>query len=97
MQNGSRFRGVSVDRHREYQTPQYYEENYYKRDPYDSSGPDDDRGKYDSLPSRYRNGGSSYGASNAYDGFDEHLSDGRGEERTIFKLERQWSHPNLRP
>ena len=99
LMNGhsGRYRGVSVDRYREYQPPGYYEENYYKRDPYDSSGPDDDRGKYDSLPSRYRNGGSSYGASNAYDGFDEHLSDGRGEERTIFKLERQWSHPNLRP
>ena len=98
MQNGNRFRGVSVDRHREYQTPQYYEENYYKRDPYDSSGPDDERYKYDSLPGRYRNGGgSSYGGTNQYDGFDEHMSDGRGEDRTIFKLERQWSHPNLRP
>lgn len=102
MTNGNRFRGVSVDRHREYQTPQYYEENYYKRDPYDSSGPDDERGmaKYDSLPGHYRNGGgSSYGAASQapYDTFDDHMSDGRGEERTIYKLERQWSHPNLRP
>jgi len=88
---GNRFRGVSVDRHREYRTPQYYEDTYYKRDPYDSSG--DDRGKYDSLPGRHRNGGP-YHNSNIYEGFEEPLS---GEERTIFKLERQWSHPNLRP
>ena len=65
LMNGhsGRYRGVSVDRYREYQPPGYYEENYYKRDPYDSSG--DDRmtsyGKYDSLPGRYKtNGGGGY-------------------------------------
>ena len=87
----SRYRGVSVDRHREYTAPQYYEDIYYKRDPYDSSG--DDRARYDSLPGRNRLGGAPY-HSDIYDGLEEELD---GGERTIFKLERQWSHPNLRP
>ena len=99
LMNGhnGRYRGVSVDRYREYQPPGYYEENYYKRDPYDSSG--DDRmtsyGKYDSLPGRYKNGGGNYHKADMYDEFDEPLSG--GEERLLPKLERQWSHPNLRP
>jgi hypothetical protein len=98
----SRFRGVSVDRHREYQAPLYYEDTYYKRDPYDSSG--DDRARYDSLPSRPKNGGPYHRSVEAYDGLDDDaldeddaLDDGIRGERTIFKLERQWSHPNLRP
>lgn len=86
-----------MDRHREYTTPQYYQDTYYKRDPYDSSG-DDRWGRYDSLPSRHKRGGGQY-QSDMYDGFDEDELDpeGLGGERTIFKLERQWSHPNLRP
>ena len=94
-----RYRGVSVDRYREYQPPGYYEENYYKRDPYDSSG--DDRmtsyGKYDSLPGRYKTGGAGGGYHNndPYHELDEPLSG--GEERMLPRLERQWSHPNLRP
>ena len=98
-----RYRGVSVDRYREYQTPQFYQDTYYKRDPYDSSG-DDKFGRYDSLPSRYRRGAGGHGYhSDVYDGFDEDELDpeavglGPDGERTIFKLERQWSHPNLRP
>ena len=99
LMNGhsGRYRGVSVDRYREYQPPGYYEENYYKRDPYDSSG--DDRmtsyGKYDSLPGRYKtNGGGGY-HKDMYEELEEPLSG--GEERLLPKLERQWSHPNLRP
>ena len=94
---GGRYRGVSVDRYREYQPPGYYEENYYKRDPYDSSG--DDRmttyGKYDSLPGRYKNG-NAFPRGDMYDEFDDGPLSG-GEERLLPKLERQWSHPNLRP
>ena len=70
------------------------QDTYYKRDPYDSSG--DDRGaRYDSLPGRGQHtaGGAPY-QSDFYDGLDEEVN---GGERTIFKLERQWSHPNLRP
>ena len=101
-QGAGRFRGVSVDRHREYQDPLYYEDIYYKRDPYDSSG--DDRARYDSLPGRQKNGGPYHRTDEAYDGLDDDALDEddaaddviRGE-RTIFKLERQWSHPNLRP
>lgn len=89
-----RYRGVSVDRHREYTAPQYYEDTYYKRDPYDSSG--DDRARYDSLPGRARGGGGTY-QSDIYDGLEEEEETEAGGERTIFKLERQWSHPNLRP
>ena len=89
-----RYRGVSVDRHREYTAPQYYEDTYYKRDPYDSSG--DDRARYDSLPGRHRLGDGPY-HSDLYDGLEEEEANGGGGERTIFKLERQWSHPNLRP
>ena len=90
-----RYRGVSVDRHREYTAPQYYEDTYYKRDPYDSSG--EDRARYDSLPGRNRAGGGPY-QSDFYDGLDEEVNSvAGGGERTIFKLERQWSHPNLRP
>lgn len=95
-----RFRGVSVDRHREYKAPQYYEDTYYKRDPYDSSG--DDRARYDSLPGRHKGAPPYHNNSDIYDGFDDPLEEDErfmldGEQRTIFKLERQWSHPNLRP
>merc|ERR1719251_337117 len=79
--HGGRYRGVSVDRDREYQPPGYYEENYYKRD-YDSSGEDrmTSYGKYDSLPGRYKGGaggagaGGGYQKTDLYDEFDEPLS-----------------------
>ena len=92
--HGGRYRGVSVDRYREYQPPGYYEENYYKRDPYDSSGEDrmTSYGKYDSLPGRYKGGaagaGAGYQKTDLYDEFDEPLSG--GEERLLPKRERQW-------
>merc|ERR1719461_370073 len=53
-------------------------------------------GKYDSLPGRYKNGGGPYNKGDMYDEFDDGPLSG-GEERLLPKLERQWSHPNLRP
>ena len=63
-----RSRGASVDRYREYLTPQYYDENYYV-----TSREDNERRvtvKHIGMP-------------------------GPGSEPG--RLERQWSHPNLRP
>lgn len=62
-----RLRGVSVDRYREYVTPQYYEDTYYTRE-------DNDRR-----------------ITVKHIGMEEQPAVGNG------KLERQWSHPNLRP
>ena len=97
-----RFRGVSVDRHRDYTTPRFYEDTYYRRDPYDSSGSGRSmvHGRSMSL-GRTRGRSSQYLRSTSYHTMAKELDhwprEAETEERTIYKLERQWSHPNLRP
>ena len=78
-QNPARLRGASVDRYREYLSPQYYEDTYYRED--------NDRRvtvKHIGFPTP---GSEPYESQSYYEG------QGPYEGR----LERQWSHPNLRP
>lgn len=95
LNGGPRFRGVSVDRYRDYTTPQYYEDTYYRRDPYDSSGSGPSLGFGRSMSLGRTRGRNNHLRSMSYYAMEGDC--GPREERTIFKLERQWSHPNLRP
>ena len=75
-QNPARLRGASVDRYRDYLTPQYYDDTYYTRE-------DNDRRitvKHIGMP----------GPGSEPERYHDGYMDGG-------KLERQWSHPNLRP
>lgn len=82
--HGNRARGVSVDRY------PHHDDYPHRRDPYDSSGSGRSAGRSRSL-GRTRGRSSQHPRSTSY--YD--MEPRPREERTIFKMERQWSDPNI--